>query len=82
MVGNVWEWTSTLWGDDWREATFTYPYQPDDRENPEASAAVYRIYRGGAFNDDGTLLGCSIRNYYAPHIKCRDIGFRVVMDEP
>jgi formylglycine-generating enzyme required for sulfatase activity len=82
MVGNVWEWTSTLWGDDWRKAAFKYPYEADDgREDPDEPASVYRVYRGGAFNDVGALLGCSVRNYYAPQFQAMDIGFRVVLDE-
>jgi formylglycine-generating enzyme required for sulfatase activity len=34
MAGNVWEWTRSLWGRDWQNASFNYPYKPDDgREN-------------------------------------------------
>jgi formylglycine-generating enzyme required for sulfatase activity len=48
MAGNVWEWTSTLWGGcDW-SSNFAYPYRPyDGRENMEGSDC--RVVRGGAW---------------------------------
>jgi len=37
LSGNVWEWTRSLWGKDWRRLDFTYPDQPDDgREERDA----------------------------------------------
>src|SRR3989304_3513089 len=41
MSGNVWEWTRSLWGEDWEKPTFTYPYDPNDgREDLNASDRV------------------------------------------
>jgi formylglycine-generating enzyme required for sulfatase activity len=52
MSGNVWEWTRSLWGDDWEKPspTFKYPYEPDDkdRENLAAESNIRRVIRGGA----------------------------------
>ena len=31
MVGNVWEWTRSLWGTDWEKPDFVYPYDPTTR---------------------------------------------------
>ena len=28
MSGNVWEWTRSLWGEDFGKPAFTYPYEP------------------------------------------------------
>lgn len=79
MVGNVWEWTCTLWGRNWRRADFCYPYQADDgRENLVAPSPIFRVFRGGSFRDSEELIGCSVRNYYVPDFQFKDVGFRVV----
>ena len=52
MSGNVWEWTSSLWGEDNSKLPeFRYPYDPaDGRENQEAPTSFRRVVRGGAFD--------------------------------
>ena len=51
MSGNVWEWTRTLWGDDWQKSSFNYPYTVSDgREEVDAPDSVLRVLRGGAFS--------------------------------
>jgi formylglycine-generating enzyme required for sulfatase activity len=51
MVGNVFEWTRSLWGEIDQDASdFKYPYDSEDgRENIEASARIRRVLRGIAF---------------------------------
>jgi formylglycine-generating enzyme required for sulfatase activity len=52
MAGNVWEWTRSLWGEDWQKPSFKYPYDPDDgREDLNAPASVCRVLRGGSWYD-------------------------------
>lgn len=80
VVGNIREWTSTLWGEDWKKAQFTYPYRNDGREDPSAPSTVYRICRGRAYDDDASRLGCSARSHYAPNARDRNLGFRVVLE--
>lgn len=81
MIGNVWEWTSTLWGNDWRVPEFSYPYQADDgREDLEADTNVCRLFRGGSFEDDVAQLRCSARRWYAPEHASKVLGFRVLLE--
>ena len=81
MLGNVWEWTSTLWGTDWKNPDYSYPYQADDgREDLEADATFHRLFRGGDFSDEVAQLRCSTRRWYAPDHADKARGFRVVLE--
>jgi formylglycine-generating enzyme required for sulfatase activity len=71
MAGNVWEWTRSLWGEN-------YPYDPaDGRENLEASGS--RVVRGGAFGYTEYHVRCAYRNGDAPYLRSGPYGFRVVV---
>lgn len=64
MAGNVWEWTRSLWGEDWRTPTFNYPYNPSDgREDFNASDEIRRVLRGGAFRDSARDARCAARGH-------------------
>lgn len=83
LLGNVQEWTSTLWGSDPKENMFPYPYRPHDgREEakPVHLHRVYRVYRGGSFRDEPGKLRCTARGNSDPESKIRWRGFRVVLD--
>jgi len=81
MVGNVWEWTSTLWGNPLKPAQYFYPYQHDERENLNAPATIHRVYRGGAYNEVYFQPGCTTRlHYVAPDAHDKNLGFRVVLE--
>ncbi|HEX9869624.1 MAG TPA: SUMF1/EgtB/PvdO family nonheme iron enzyme, partial [Candidatus Tectomicrobia bacterium] len=78
MSGNVWEWTRSLWGMNWRQPDFTYPYHPGDgRENREASENTLRVLRGGAFYYRRGLVRCAYRDRYFSVGRGRYLGFRV-----
>ncbi len=80
MCGNIAEWTRTLWGTDWRNPTFAYPYSLEDgRETLTADALTYRIYRGGNYTADVAQLRCSARSWYMPDHHDKQRGFRVVV---
>ena len=83
LVGNVQQWTSTLWGSNLQETAYPYPYQANDgREDLTAQYLhrAYRIYRGGSFRDDRPQLRCSARGRSDPDSKIRWRGFRVVLE--
>ncbi len=80
MVGNVRQWTSTLWGSDYQKPEYPYPYQlRDGRENLAAGTAVYRLVRGSAFADEQTRHRCAARAWYAPDNKHKHRGFRIAL---
>lgn len=84
MVGNVQEWTSTLWGSDLNKSDFPYPYQAHDgREDLAADQRlhrVFRVHRGGSFRDNHIKVRCSARGWSDPDSKIRWRGFRVVRE--
>ncbi|MGB7988531.1 MAG: SUMF1/EgtB/PvdO family nonheme iron enzyme, partial [Candidatus Methylophosphatis roskildensis] len=81
MAGNVGEWTRSLWGKDFFNPEFRYPYGPDDpgRENPSASDDVLRIVRGGSWLNQRDGSRCAFRFSDLPDLRCFDLGFRVVL---
>jgi iron(II)-dependent oxidoreductase len=80
MAGQVWEWTSSLWGEDFWTPEFKYPYDPEDgRENPSAGNDVFRVLRGGSFSNSWTLARCALRNRELPDFRNLSFGFRIVV---
>ena len=79
LVGNVSEWTRTLWGKTEWMAEFTYPYnRVDGRENLEASASTARVLRSGNWRSEKTWLRCSTRSGNYPDYRFVKIGgFRI-----
>jgi formylglycine-generating enzyme required for sulfatase activity len=76
LIGNVWEWTRSLWGN--------YPYPTDQqerrrRENLKAGQDTARVLRGGAFNDSHWGVRCAHRGRHVPGLSFRLVGFRVVV---
>jgi formylglycine-generating enzyme required for sulfatase activity len=68
MVGNVWEWTQSLFKG--------YPYDATDgREDLKASGS--RVFRGGSFNRNHGSARCACRSGYDPDLRYGDLGFRV-----
>uniref|UniRef100_UPI00260550B8 SUMF1/EgtB/PvdO family nonheme iron enzyme n=1 Tax=Accumulibacter sp. TaxID=2053492 RepID=UPI00260550B8 len=84
LVGNVWEWTRSLWGTDWEKPTFGYPYDPNDakREDLAAEDKIIRVLRGGSWylNRDGAR--CAYRFRIHPDPRFEHSGFRVVLRPP
>ena len=73
MVGNVWEWTSSLAGD--------YPYPGQEatrRAREDHMARGDRVLRGGAFDYSPVFLRCASRSDGNPDGLGPAVGFRVV----
>ena len=72
MIGNIWEWTRTLYG-------YNYPYIPDDGREDMSKTEGRRILRGGGFFDSQIGARCASRNWNLPNVKREDGGFRLVV---
>lgn len=79
MAGQVWEWCTTLWGDDMATPDFKYPYRDDGREVPEAGPSVRRVLRGGCFSSGLQKACCTYRGSLEPDGFWRGNGFRIVV---
>ncbi len=86
MLGNVEEWTSTLWGTD--EGTdhaviYAYPYHVDDgrEDTHQILFRPLRVHRGGSYLDSPDNLRCSARRNSSPIITVKWRGFRVVLEK-
>jgi formylglycine-generating enzyme required for sulfatase activity len=81
MLGNVWEWTRSLWGTHWEKPKFAYPYRADDpkREALNAGNDVLRVLRGGSWDCSRDSARCASRLRLGPDLRLGYIGFRVVL---
>jgi iron(II)-dependent oxidoreductase len=80
MIGNVQEWTSTLWGANFARSDYPYPYDAvDGREGLDAGRIAYRVCRGGLVHG-GTKLPCSSRIRVRSDARTMQRGFRVVLE--
>ncbi len=68
MVGNVWEWTRSLYK--------PYPYRAEDGREDEGADGP-RVLRGGAFNDNDWDARCAYRGRRYPVNPWNRSGFRV-----
>ncbi len=83
MIGMVWEWNTTNWGNDPKHPAFPYPYNANDgRENSRHAADdVRRVMRGGSFGSTADHATASYRGHLEPIGFWRGDGFRIVVSE-
>lgn len=81
MAGNVWEWCSTLWGEDMTTPSFCYPWKDDGREAAEAPPTLRRVLRGGCFSSGRLKANCTYRGSLEPNGYWRGNGFRIVVSQ-
>jgi formylglycine-generating enzyme required for sulfatase activity len=84
MVGNVRQWTCSLWGEkrSQPDARYLYPWKDDQRNSLNANRQIRRVVRGSSMRDAVTALRCSARSGQLPDdpgLPGLRHGFRVVM---
>ncbi|KAF5648442.1 ser thr phosphatase family [Fusarium tjaetaba] len=80
MTGQVWEWCTTLWGEDMTTPKFKYPWlSSDGREDLDADASTRRVLRGGCFSSGQAKATCTYRGSLEPTGFWRGNGFRIVV---
>lgn len=79
MAGQVWEWGTTLWGEDMGTPSFKYPYADDGREALDAAPSIRRVLRGGCFSSGKLKACCTYRGSLEPDGFWRGNGFRIVV---
>jgi formylglycine-generating enzyme required for sulfatase activity len=84
LSGNAWEWTRSLWGEDWRTTAFAYSYDTEDstRESLSAGNDVLRIVRGGSWLNNRFATRCAPRFRLQPYFHGGTLGFRVMLCGP
>ncbi|WP_258367509.1 SUMF1/EgtB/PvdO family nonheme iron enzyme [Mesotoga sp. TolDC] len=70
MSGNVWEWCSDSYNDDF--------YSRSSGKNPyNNEISSFRVSRGGGFSDSANYLRVESRFYYNTLTAAKDLGFRI-----
>lgn len=85
MVGNIRQWTCSLWGEKHSQpdARYLYPWKDDQRNSLSANRQIRRVVRGSSLRDGVTMLRCSARSGQSPDDRGLPgirHGFRVVIN--
>lgn len=78
MVGNVHEWTSSMFVEEWGQ--WIYPYSPDDGRENALDTLHKRVFRGGGWGTNAFGVVASRRETELPTYYAFSIGFRCVQD--
>ncbi len=86
LVGNIRQWTCTLWGEKRPkpDPKFEYPWKDDGRNSINANRQIRRVVRGSAMGEAAPFLRCSARSGQLPDdagLPGFYHGFRVVIAE-
>lgn len=85
LVGNVKQWTCSLWGEKriQPETRFAYPWKDDPRNDINANDQIRRVMRGSSMRDPVSGLRCSARSGHVPEeagFPGMRHGFRVAIE--
>ena len=75
MSGNVWEWCSDWWSNNYRSVKSV----PPDPAGPPAGS--YRVVRGGSWRSIPDNLSAAYRSRHSPALRYHPLGFRLVLLE-
>jgi len=70
MLGNVWEWTGSVYDEDYGGAETLCADVDDDSR---------RVLRGGSWSSSSRLARAAVRSYYSPGSRIYYIGFRLAL---
>jgi formylglycine-generating enzyme len=74
MSGNVWEWCSDRYGEDY--------YSSSPRSNPQGpSSGSYRVFRGGSWYDNARYVRWAFRVRNSPDYAYNYLGFRLAFPQ-
>jgi len=84
LVGNVLQWTTSLWGKKRfpPDSKYLYPWRDDGRNDIHANAEVRRVVRGSSINQNISFHRCSNRSGQLPDdrgVRSAPHGFRVAI---
>ena len=85
LVGNIKQWTCSLWGEkrNQPETRFSYPWKDDLRNDINANSQMRRVMRGCSMRDPEWMLRCSSRSGHVPEeagFPGMRHGFRVALN--
>ncbi len=83
MSGNVWEWTLSVWSEDYKDRQNGIDAAASHREVEEAkSASGARVVRGGGCWGDAGDARCATHGRGGPQTADVNLGFRVLLPAP
>ena len=77
MHGNVWEWVEDCNNNNYDGAPTDGSAWTVDIMGPQGGSCVFRVNRGGAFNNDFRGLRSASRSFNSPETSWNTLGFRV-----